>query len=381
MQRYTCNDLPVVTTTASALAYTENAGAVVVDGALTLTDPDDTNMEGATITISANYVNGQDTLTFTNQNGITGSWNAGDRHDDPQRQRHHSPTIKRRCARSATPTAATIHRRPPAPSALSSTTERPTVPPPRATSTSPPSTMRRSWRGSKGPLWPIPKTAHCRSPRRSRSAIWTTRPSPAPRCRSPATTRTARTCSRLTNTPNITGSWNAGTGTVDAQRPRYAGQLPGRAAQRQLHQHLRQPDHLEPNRHLPSQRRHNQQQHANANYYSRPRERCAGGNHRPPAPWPTPKTPAPSLSMTATHAQRTSTTPTCRSATITISANYVNGQDTLTFTNQNGITGSWNAGTGTMTLSGSATTANYQTALRRSATPTAAIIHPRPHAP
>ena len=77
MQRYTCNDLPVVTTTASALAYTENAGAVVVDGALTLTDPDDTNMEGATITISANYVNGQDTLTFTNQNGITGSWNAG----------------------------------------------------------------------------------------------------------------------------------------------------------------------------------------------------------------------------------------------------------------------------------------------------------------
>ena len=39
-------------------------------------------------------------------------------------------------------------------------------------------------------------------------------------------------------------------------------------------------------------------------------------------------------------------------ATITISANYVNGQDTLTFTNQNGITGSWNAGAGTMTLSG-----------------------------
>ncbi|MBT6621327.1 MAG: choice-of-anchor D domain-containing protein, partial [Gemmatimonadetes bacterium] len=34
------------------------------------------------------------------------------------------------------------------------------------------------------------------------------------------------------------------------------------------------------------------------------------------------------------------------------------------FTNQNGITGNWTAGTGTMALTGSATKANYQTALR-----------------
>ncbi|NLX05086.1 MAG: DUF4347 domain-containing protein, partial [Phycisphaerae bacterium] len=51
-------------------------------------------------------------------------------------------------------------------------------------------------------------------------------------------------------------------------------------------------------------------------------------------------------------------------ATVTISAGYVNGQDVLAFTNQSGITGSWNASTGVLTLSGTATRANYQTALR-----------------
>jgi hypothetical protein len=51
-------------------------------------------------------------------------------------------------------------------------------------------------------------------------------------------------------------------------------------------------------------------------------------------------------------------------ATVQISANYANGQDVLAFSNQLGITGSWNAASGTLTLSGSASVANYQTALR-----------------
>ena len=38
--------------------------------------------------------------------------------------------------------------------------------------------------------------------------------------------------------------------------------------------------------------------------------------------------------------------------------------DVLGFTNQNGITGSFNAATGALTLTGSASVANYQTALR-----------------
>ena len=51
-------------------------GTTAVDSGLTVTDADSTNLFSATVTISANYVNGQDTLGFTNQNGIVGSWDA-----------------------------------------------------------------------------------------------------------------------------------------------------------------------------------------------------------------------------------------------------------------------------------------------------------------
>jgi hypothetical protein len=51
-------------------------------------------------------------------------------------------------------------------------------------------------------------------------------------------------------------------------------------------------------------------------------------------------------------------------ATVTIAQNYQIQQDVLNFINQNGITGSFNATTGTLTLTGAATIANYQAALR-----------------
>ena len=53
-----------------------------------------------------------------------------------------------------------------------------------------------------------------------------------------------------------------------------------------------------------------------------------------------------------------------RLATVTMTTNYVNGEDTLAFVTQNGISGSWSAATGVLALSGSSTVANYQTALR-----------------
>ena len=52
------------------------------------------------------------------------------------------------------------------------------------------------------------------------------------------------------------------------------------------------------------------------------------------------------------------------SAVVQIAANYKSDEDSLVFSNQNGITGSWNSANGSLTLSGSATKANYQTALR-----------------
>ncbi len=52
------------------------------------------------------------------------------------------------------------------------------------------------------------------------------------------------------------------------------------------------------------------------------------------------------------------------SATVRSLPGFATAEDTLAFANQNGITGSWNTGTAVMTLTGSATVANYQAALR-----------------
>ncbi|WP_257253132.1 cadherin-like domain-containing protein, partial [Endozoicomonas sp. SESOKO3] len=55
---------------------------------------------------------------------------------------------------------------------------------------------------------------------------------------------------------------------------------------------------------------------------------------------------------------------TIESATITISSNFVPDEDRLAFNDHNGISGSWDLSTGTLTLSGTATVAEYQAALR-----------------
>ncbi|WP_211346573.1 beta strand repeat-containing protein, partial [Panacagrimonas perspica] len=70
------NDAPVLGGLGGSVGYTENAAGVVIDNSITLTDADDTQMASATVTISAGRTTG-DLLNFANQNGITGSYNAG----------------------------------------------------------------------------------------------------------------------------------------------------------------------------------------------------------------------------------------------------------------------------------------------------------------
>ncbi|MCL6707845.1 DUF5801 domain-containing protein [Pseudomonas sp. R2.Fl] len=69
------NDGPILSGVDAALAFTENDPATYIDQTVTITDVDDANIEGATITIT-NYVAGEDVLAFANQNGITGIWNS-----------------------------------------------------------------------------------------------------------------------------------------------------------------------------------------------------------------------------------------------------------------------------------------------------------------
>jgi hypothetical protein len=69
------NQIPVVTTTSTALSYIENA-TTVIDSAITISDVDSVNLANATISITSGFVSSQDILSFTNQNGITGSYNS-----------------------------------------------------------------------------------------------------------------------------------------------------------------------------------------------------------------------------------------------------------------------------------------------------------------
>ena len=51
-------------------------------------------------------------------------------------------------------------------------------------------------------------------------------------------------------------------------------------------------------------------------------------------------------------------------ATISITVGLASGEDRLLFTDQLGVTGSYDVGTGVLTLSGTSSVENYQTALR-----------------
>jgi hypothetical protein len=69
------NDNPTATG-GRTITYTENNAATIIDNTIVLNDIDNNNLAGATITISSGYINGQDILGFVNQNGINGSFNA-----------------------------------------------------------------------------------------------------------------------------------------------------------------------------------------------------------------------------------------------------------------------------------------------------------------
>ena len=72
----TANAAPVVSDAAGTLAYTEGQAAQVIDSDLRVTDVDDANLESATVTISGGFVSSEDVLAFSNQNGITGSYDS-----------------------------------------------------------------------------------------------------------------------------------------------------------------------------------------------------------------------------------------------------------------------------------------------------------------
>ncbi len=66
---------PLITTTLDSTTYTENAAAVVIDGSLTVTDSDSTNLTGATVSIAEGFQASEDILEYPLVlNGINGEY-------------------------------------------------------------------------------------------------------------------------------------------------------------------------------------------------------------------------------------------------------------------------------------------------------------------
>ena len=70
------DESPVITTSAGVATFTEDAGPVAVDSTLIVSDPDDAGFVGAEVRFDSGFMVAQDDLLFTNQSGISGSYNA-----------------------------------------------------------------------------------------------------------------------------------------------------------------------------------------------------------------------------------------------------------------------------------------------------------------
>ncbi len=151
---------------------------------------------------------------------------------------------------------------------------------------------------------------------------------------------------------------------LDSHRFRNTGSLPSRPAFNHLHQHQRQSIHGHSHRQLHRQRWQRKQQHTKLATSLSPQSTTRRSKRQSKVQhWATPKN-AGAVAITSTIAITDVDDTNIESAVVQITGNYANGQDVLAFTNQNGITGSWNTTNGTLTLTGSATLAQYEAALR-----------------
>ena len=74
----TCvNDAPALSATGSALLYPQGGPPRLVDSGLSVADIDSANLSGATVAITGNFNAAEDSLAFTDQLGITGTYDSG----------------------------------------------------------------------------------------------------------------------------------------------------------------------------------------------------------------------------------------------------------------------------------------------------------------
>ena len=346
----------------SALSYNKGDGAVNITGTLTATDVDNTNLASALISISSNYLSSEDLLSFTNANGISGSWNAS----TGQLTLTGSSSVANYQAalRSVKYTNSSA-----TPSSLVRTV---TFRVSDGTDNSNTQSRNISMAANIAPvLGSIEGTALAYTEGDAATPITSTitvTDADDPNLASATVTissnyQNGEDVLSFTNANGITGSWNAATGQLS---------LTGSTTLANYRTALRSVRYANSS---------NAPSNLTRTVTFRVNDGTDNSNTQTRNITVTSTNTAPVLAaiegsalaynkgdgavnitgtLTASDADNT----TLASALITISSNYLNSEDLLSFTNANGITGSWNASLGQLTLTGSASVAVYQTALR-----------------
>ncbi|MCK1293045.1 VCBS domain-containing protein [Bradyrhizobium sp. 30] len=357
------NDTPVAVA-GHTLNYTENQAATAIDPALTVSDVDSANLASATVQITGNYVNSQDVLGFTNQNGITGSFNAAtgtltltgsssvanyqtaldsvtyfNTSDNPLSLARTVTIITNDGAANSVAVTDTINVTP--------VNDAPVL---NANG----GTLSYTENQAATAIDTVLTASDVDSTNLTGATVSIT-----------TNFASGQDVLGFTNQNGITGSYNAATGVLT---------LTGSATVANYQAALRSVTYSNSSDNPSGATR----------TISYQVDDGAGANHASNVVTSTvavtPVNDAPVLNanggtlsytenqaataidtvLTASDVDSTNLT----GATVSITTNFASGQDVLGFTNQNGITGSYNAATGVLTLTGSATVANYQAALR-----------------
>jgi hypothetical protein len=351
------NDAPVVTA-GHTLNYTENQAATAFDPAITVSDVDSANLASATVQITGNYVNGQDVLGFTTQNGISGVFNAG---SGTLTLTGSSSVANYQTALASVTYVNTSEN----PSGLARTV---TI----ITNDGALNSVAKTDTINVTPVNDAPVTTAGGTLNYTENQVATAIDATVTVSDVDNANLSSATVQLTTNYVNgqdilgfttqngITGVFNAATGTMT---------LSGSSSVANYQTAMRSVTYFD-NSDNPSGLDRTVVYTAN--------DGAVNSNSSTSTIHVTPVNDAPVVNATGTLAYTENQiataiapaltvtdvdTGTLTTATVQISANYVNGEDVLAFTTQNGITGVFNAGTGTMTLTGTASVANYQTAM------------------
>ena len=358
------NDAPALAgIEAAALGYTENDPATPITATIIAGDVDNANLAGATVQIANNYQSGQDVLSFTNTATITGTWNAA------------TGTL----TLAGSDTVANYE------AALRAVKYQNTSDNPSAATRTVSFTVSDGSLGSNvltrnitvAPVNDAPQLAGIEA-----AALSYTEKDPATLVTSTITASDVDNANlagatiqiannyqpgqdvlSFVNTADITGTWNAATGTLTL-----AGSDTVANYQAALRAVKYQNTSANPSAATRTVSFKLSDGAADSNVLTRSIT-VAPVNDAPgltgieaAALGYTENDPATPITSTITVGDVDNTD--LAGATVQIANNYQNGQDVLSFANTAAITGTWNAATGTLTLAGSDTVANYQAALR-----------------